>query len=156
MVAVDWFNGRRSPDDDPLATGALLNLTLATTAPEIFKALVEATAFGSRAINERLKEEGLRIDTILAVGGISKKSRFVMQTMSDVIGLPIRVVRSTQACALGSAMNAAVAAGVYSTVEDAQDAMSSGFDGEYTPDMERHKIYDILYARYRKAAYGNE
>lgn len=153
MIAVDWFNGRRSPDDDPLATGRLLNLTLATSAPEIFKALVEATAFGSRAINERLADEGLRIDTILAVGGISKKSRFVMQTMADVIGVPIRVVRSTQACALGSAMNAAVAANVYSSVEQAQDAMSSGFDGEYTPNPARHDIYNVLYERYLKAAY---
>ena len=154
MIAVDWFNGRRSPDDDPLATGKLLNLTLATSAPEIFKALVEATAFGSRAINERLADEGLRIDTILAVGGISKKSRFVMQTMADVIGVPIRVVRSTQACALGSAMNAAVAAGVYDSVEAAQDAMSSGFDGEYIPNAERHEIYNVLYDRYLAAAYG--
>ena len=154
MIAVDWFNGRRSPDDDPLATGKLLNLTLATSAPELFKALVEATAFGSRAINERLADEGLRIDTILAVGGISKKSRFVMQTMADVIGVPIRVVRSTQACALGSAMNAAVAAGVYESVEAAQDAMSSGFDGEYIPNAERHEIYNTLYKRYLAAAYG--
>ena len=154
MIAVDWFNGRRSPDDDPLATGKLLNLTLATSAPEIFKAIVEATAFGSRAINERLADEGLRIDTILAVGGISKKSRFVMQTMADVIGVPIRVVRSTQACALGSAMNAAVAAGVYESVEEAQDAMSSGFDGEYIPNAERHEIYNTLYKRYLAAAYG--
>ena len=156
MIAVDWFNGRRSPDDDPLATGKLLNLTLATSAPEIFKALVEATAFGSRAINERLADEGLRIDTILAVGGISKKSRFVMQTMADVIGVPIRVVRSTQACALGSAMNAAVAAGVYESVEVAQDAMSSGFDGEYIPNAERHEIYNVLYKRYLAAAYNRE
>ena len=156
MIAVDWFNGRRSPDDDPLATGKLLNLTLATSAPEIFKALVEATAFGSRAINERLADEGLRIDTILAVGGISKKSRFVMQTMADVIGVPIRVVRSTQACALGSAMNAAVAAGVYESVEEAQDAMSSGFDGEYIPNAERHEIYNVLYKRYLAAAYDRE
>ena len=154
MIAVDWFNGRRSPDDDPLATGMLQNLTLASSAPEIFKALVEATAFGSRAINERLSEEGLRIDTILAVGGISKKSRFVMQTMTDVIGVPIKVVRSTQACALGSAMNAAVAAGVYPTVEVAQEAMSSGFDGEYVPNEERHEIYNKLYRRYLAAAYG--
>ena len=156
MIAVDWFNGRRSPDDDPLATGKLLNLTLATSAPEIFKALVEATAFGSRAINERLADEGLRIDTILAVGGISKKSRFVMQTMADVIGVPIRVVRSTQACALGSAMNASVAAGVYESVEAAQDAMSSGFDGEYIPNAERHEIYNVLYKRYLAAAYNRE
>ena len=154
MVAVDWFNGRRSPDDDALATGSLLNLTLATSAPEIFKALVEATAFGSRAINERLADEGLRIDTILAVGGISKKSPYVMQTMADVIGLKIKVVRSSQACALGSAMNAAVAAGVYATVEQAQDAMSSGFDAEYIPSEERHQIYNKLYRRYLSAAYG--
>ena len=154
MVAVDWFNGRRSSDDDPLATGALLNLTLATTAPEIFKALVEATAFGSRAINERLADEGLQIDEIFAVGGISRKSRYVMQTMADVIGVNIKVVRSEQACALGSAMNAATAAGVYESVEQAQEAMSSGFDGEYVTNEERHAIYNKLYARYRKAAYG--
>ena len=77
-----------------------------------------------------------------------------MQTMADVIGLPIRVVSSTQACALGSAMNASVAAGVHLSVEAAQEAMSSGFDGEYTPNDERHAIYNKLYARYRKAAYG--
>ena len=77
-----------------------------------------------------------------------------MQTMADVIGVPIRVVRSTQACALGSAMNAAVAAGVYPTVEQAQDAMSSGFDGEYIPNEERHAIYNVLYRRYLAAAYG--
>ena len=153
MIAVDWFNGRRSPDDDPLATGQLTNLTLATTAPEIYKALVEATAFGSRAINERLADEGLRIDTILAVGGISKKSRFVMQTMADVIGVNIRVVRSEQACALGSAMNAAVASGVYPSVEAAQDAMSSGFEAEYIPNAERHEVYNKLYARYLAIAY---
>lgn len=153
MIAVDWFNGRRSPDDDPLATGQLTNLSLATTAPEIFKALVEATAFGSRAINERLADEGLRIDTILAVGGISKKSRFVMQTMADVIGVNIRVVRSEQACALGSAMNAAVASGVYPSVEAAQDAMSSGFEAEYIPNAERHEVYNKLYARYLAIAY---
>ena len=153
MIAIDWFNGRRSPDDDPLATGQLTNLTLATTAPEIFKALVEATAFGSRAINERLADEGLRIDTILAVGGISKKSRFVMQTMADVIGVNIRVVRSEQACALGSAMNAAVASGVYPSVEAAQDAMSSGFEAEYIPNAERHEVYNKLYARYLAIAY---
>ena len=153
MIAVDWFNGRRSPEDDPLATGQLTNLTLATTAPEIFKALVEATAFGSRAINERLADEGLRIDTILAVGGISKKSRFVMQTMADVIGVNIRVVRSEQACALGSAMNAAVASGVYPSVEAAQDAMSSGFEAEYIPNAERHEVYNKLYAHYLAIAY---
>jgi L-ribulokinase len=77
-----------------------------------------------------------------------------MQTMADVIGVNIKVVRSEQACALGSAMNAATAAGVYESVEQAQEVMSSGFDGEYVPNEERHAIYNKLYARYRKAAYG--
>lgn len=150
LVAIDWHNGRRTPDADPLQKGSIYGLTLATTAPEIFKALVEATAFGSRAINERMLEEGVKIEGILAVGGISKKSRFVMQTMADVIGVPIKVVRSEQACALGAAMYAAVIAGIYPNIEAAQQAMSSGFDAEYTPNAERHAIYNTLYAKYKK------
>lgn len=147
-VAVDWFNGRRTPDADPLMQGALSGLTLATSAPAFFKALVEATAFGARAINERMEREGIRIDAVIAVGGIAGKSRFVMQTLADVIGMPIRVARCGQACALGAAMYAATAAGIYGRVEDAQAAMSSGFDREYVPDRNRHEIYDRLYARY--------
>ena len=148
IVATDWFNGRRTPDADPRAKGTITGLTLATTAPQIFKALVEATAFGSRAINERLKEEGVAIDEIIAVGGISKKSRFVMQTMCDVIGKPIKVVKSEQACALGAAMYAAVVSGLYPDITAAQEAMCSGFSDEYRPDPERGRIYDRLYARY--------
>lgn len=150
-VAVDWFNGRRSPDDDPRATGAITGLTLATTAPQLFKALVEGTAFGSRAITERLLEEGVCIERIYAVGGISKKSRFVMQTMCDVLKMPIKVVRSEQACALGAAMYAAVAAGIYDNILDAQKAMSSGFSDEYLPDEAKGAIYDKLYERYKAA-----
>lgn len=148
-VVVDWFNGRRSPDDDPRATGSIAGLTLATTAPQLFKAIVEGTAFGSRAITERLMEEGVTIERIFAVGGISKRSRFVMQTMCDVLKMPIKVVRSEQACALGAAMYAAVAAGIYPTIGEAQQAMSSGFSDEYHPDAERGAIYDKLYERYK-------
>lgn len=147
-VAVDWFNGRRTPDAEPLAKGSIAGLTMATTAPEIFKALVEATAFGSRAINERMSEEGVRIDEIIAVGGISKKSAFVMQTMADVIGVNIKVVRSEQACALGAAMFASVVAGVHPNIVEAQRAMSSGYDAEYVPSEARHNIYNALYQRY--------
>lgn len=147
-VAVDWFNGRRTPDAEPLAKGSMAGLTMATTAPEIFKALVEATAFGSRAINERMSEEGVRIDEIIAVGGISKKSSFVMQTMADVIGVNIKVVRSEQACALGAAMFASVVAGVHPDIVAAQRAMSSGYDAEYTPSESRHNIYNTLYQKY--------
>lgn len=153
-VAVDWFNGRRSPDDDPRATGSFAGLTLATTAPQLFKALVEATAFGSRAITERLIEEGVAVERIYAVGGISKKSKFVMQTLCDVLKMPISVVRSEQACALGAAMYAAVAAGLYPSISEAQRAMLSGFSDEYLPNPERGEVYDVLYQRYK--AVGRE
>lgn len=149
VVAIDWFNGRRTPDADPLKKGSIHGLTLASTAPELFKALVESTAFGSRAINERMIEEGVKIEGIIAVGGISKKSRFVMQTMADVIGVPIKVAHSEQACALGAAMYAAVIAGLYPNIEAAQEALSSGYDAEYVPNAERHAIYSALYARYK-------
>lgn len=150
IVAVDWFNGRRSPDESARVTASFSGLTLATTAPRMFKALVEAAAFGSRAITERLIEEGVAVERIYAVGGISKKSRFVMQTLCDVLGMPIKVVRSEQACALGSAMYAAVAAGIYSDIFAAQQAMSSGFSDEYLPNAERKAIYDKLYQKYKK------
>ncbi len=149
-VALDWHNGRRTPDADPRVHGAIDGLTLATSAPAVFKALVEATAFGSRAINERMLEEGVPIDNIIAIGGIARKSSFVMRTMADVMGVPIRVLDSDQACALGAAMFAAVAAGVHGSVAEAQRAMRPGFSDEYRPDMERHAIYDYLYARYLK------
>lgn len=146
--ATDWFNGRRTPDADPTVKASISNMTMGSTAPEIFKALVEATAFGSRAINQRMIDEGVRIDEIIAIGGIAKKSRYVMQTMADVIGLPIKVAASEQACALGAAMYAAVVAGVYPTIAAAQTAMSSGFDATFTPTPAHHTIYNKLYAKY--------
>jgi L-ribulokinase len=149
-VSVDWFNGRRTPDADPRVTGSIACLTLATSAPQLFKAIVEGTAFGSRAITERLIEEGVRVERIYAVGGIAKKSRFVMQTLCDVLKMPIKVVRSEQACALGAAMYAAVAAGIYPSITMAQQAMSSGFSDEYLPSGERGAIYDKLYERYKR------
>ena len=148
IVAVDWFNGRRSPDESSRATGAFVGLTLGTSAPQLFKALVEASAFGSRAITERLLEEGVAINEIYAVGGISKKSPYVMQTLCDVLGMPIKVVASEQVCALGAAMFAAVAAGLHKDVAEAQEAMGSGFSNEYKPNLERKQIYDTLYAKY--------
>ena len=148
IVAVDWFNGRRSPDESSRATGAFIGLTLGTSAPQLFKALVEASAFGSRAITERLLEEGVAINEIYAVGGISKKSPYVMQTLCDVLGMPIKVVASEQVCALGAAMFASVAAGIHKDVAEAQSVMGSGFSDEYKPNLERKQIYDALYAKY--------
>ena len=147
-VALDWHNGRRTPDADPRVRGALDGLTLATSAPAIYKALVEATVFGSRAINERMLEEGVPIDNILAIGGIARKSPFVMQTLSDVLGMPIRVVGYAQTCALGAAMCAAVAAGIHPTVGEAQAAMGVREYVDYVPDPERRAYYERQYERY--------
>ncbi len=151
-IALDWMNGRRTPFADQNLKGVIAGLSLGNTAPMIFRALVEATAFGSRAIVEHLKESNIEIRCINALGGISKKSPFVMQVLADVLGMPIRVVRSEQACALGSAMFAAVAAGIYPDIFAAQKNMGSGFDTEYRPDMERHQTYERIYGRYVKLA----
>lgn len=150
VIATDWMNGRRTPDANQKLTGTIAGLTLGSTAPRIFRALVEATAFGSRAIVERMRDEGVRIDNVIGIGGIALKSPFVMQTLSDVLNMPIKVCKTEQACALGAAMFAATAAGVYVTVEDAQEAMNSGFEHEYIPNPENVEIYSSLYEQYQK------
>ena len=150
MVALDWFNGRRTPDADHRVKAAISGLTLGSTPGEVFKALVEATAFGSRAINERFEEEGIPVRKIVAVGGISRKSPYVMQTMADVMGMPVSVVDSDQTCALGAAMFAAVAAGVYGSVPEAQKAMKVKYCAEYVPNTAKSVIYNRLYEKYRK------
>lgn len=148
LVATDWMNGRRTPDADQLLQGAIAGITLGSTAPMLFRALVEATAFGSRAIVERFRSEGVRIDEVIGIGGIALKSPFVMQTLSNVLDMPIKVCNTDQACALGAAMFAATAAGEYATIEEAQDAMNSGFAKEYFPEKEQAAIYDALYEKY--------
>lgn len=152
LVALDWLNGRRTPYADQHVKGVLSGLTLGSTAPEIYRALVEATAFGSRRIVEHMKSEGLPVDAVHAIGGISKKAPFVMQVLADVLDMPIRVVRSEQACALGAAMFAAVAAGVYGRVEEAVKRMGSGIECEYIPNPAMRSIYDNLYDKYRQLA----
>lgn len=147
-VSLDWFNGRRTPDLNPELKGAVSGLTLSSSAPLVFKSLVEATAFGARAINERLEQEGAGINEIIAIGGIAKKSPYVMQILADVLGKEIRVADSDQACALGAGIFAAVAAGIYKDVREAQQRMSSPAGTVYIPDNERHAIYNILYRRY--------
>jgi L-ribulokinase len=149
LVATDWMNGRRTPDANQLLKGSITGLTLGTTAPLIFKALVEATAFGSKAIVDRFLENGIAIEEVIGIGGISLKSPFVMQTLSDVLGMPIKVARIEQACAFGAAMFAAVVAGVYWKVEDAQQAMGQGFAFEYRPDAANHRLYADLYKKYQ-------
>ncbi len=148
IIALDWMNGRRTPDANQLLKGAIAGLSLGSDAPRIFRALVEATAFGAKKIVDRFISEGVRVDGVIALGGVAKKSPFVMQVVADVLNMPIKVVRSEQTCALGSAMAAAVVSGEYPTMEDAQKAMGSGFETEYHPDGERAAKYKTLYSRY--------
>lgn len=148
-VALDWLNGRRTPDANHTLKGAISGLNLGSDASTVFKALVEATAFGSKAIVDRFIEEGVPINQVIAIGGVANKSSFVMQTLADVLNMPIKVAASDQACALGAAMFASTAAGVYKNVEDAQKAMGSGFDAAYFPNPERTIIYNTLYAKYQ-------
>ncbi len=150
LVALDWINGRRTPDANHTLKAAIAGLNLGTDAACVFKALVEATAFGSRSIVERFVEEGVPIRKVIAIGGVAKKSPFVMQTLADVLNKPIQVAQSDQACALGAAMCASVAAGVHPSLEAAQRAMGSGFDAEYHPRPAQVAVYETLYQKYIK------
>ena len=150
VLALDWMNGRRTPDANQNLKGAIMGLTLGTDAPAIFRSLVESTAFGARMIVDRFVEEGVRIDGVIALGGVAKKSPLVMQIVADVLNMPIQVARSEQAVALGTAMAAAVVAGVHASIPEAQEAMGGGFETEYHPDPAMVKIYDALFERYRR------
>ena len=147
-LALDWMNGRRTPDANQRLTGAITGIRLGTDAPRIFRSLVEATAFGSRAIVERFRAQGIRIDRVIAIGGVAKKSRFVMQTIANVMKIEVAVAAGDQPVALGAAMFAATAAGLYHEVEEAQRAMSAGTESIYRPDPEQAKRYDRLYNEY--------
>jgi L-ribulokinase len=149
-LALDWLNGRRTPDANQNLKGAVIGLTLGSDAPRVFKALVEATAFGAKAIVDRFVEEGVRIDGIIALGGVAKKSEYVMQVMADVLNKPILVATSEQACALGSAMAASVAGGVYKSFDQAKENMGSGIEKEYKPNANNAKLYQEVYAKYLK------
>ncbi len=147
-LANDWLNGRRTPDANQLLKGAFINLNLASDAPRIFRSLVEATCFGSRAIVDRFREENVPVHGIIALGGVAKKSGYVMQVMADVIGHPIKVHKSEQTCAVGAAMFAATAAGIYEKVECAMQAMGTGFEKTYQPDASRKTYYETRYKQY--------
>jgi L-ribulokinase len=148
LIALDWLNGRRTPFANQTLKGAVAGLTLGTTAPAIFRALVEATAFGARAIVDRFIEEGVEIDQVIALGGIPQKNDLVMQITSDVLRMPINVAAAEQACALGAAMFGAVAAGAFASVEEAQREMGSGFSRTFKPMDRNAGVYDKLYKEY--------
>lgn len=154
LLALDWNNGNRTILVDPRLTGLIVGQTLHTTRAEIYRALIEATAFGARAIVERLEAHGVPIDRIVCCGGIAEKNALFMQIYADVLGHPMHVAGSPQTPALGAAIAAAVtagaAAGGYDRFEEAQDRMTSLKPEAFLPAPARHQIYDELYAMYRE------
>jgi L-ribulokinase len=147
-LAVDWLNGRRTPDANQLLKAAISGLNLGTDAPRIFKALVEATCFGAKAIVDRFNNEDVPVKGLIGLGGVAKKSPYIMQVMADVMAMPIRIHKSDQTCAMGAAMFAATAAGLYDKVEDAMNAMGQGFDKECQPDKAKENLYAARYEKY--------
>jgi len=152
LLALDWWNGNRSVLVDADLTGLLIGATLATKPEEIYRALIEATAYGSRIIIETFQRNGVPIHELVACGGLPEKNKLLMQIYADVIGLPIKVSASNQTSALGSAMFGAVAAGKslggYDSIYDAVRVMAHLKDEVYVPDPEAQKIYEKLYAEY--------
>ncbi|MEI9908659.1 MAG: ribulokinase [Bacteroidota bacterium] len=149
-LAIDWLNGRRTPDANQLLTASITQLNLGSDAPQIFKALVEATCFGAKAIADRFVSEGIPVKGLIGLGGVAKKSPYIMQTMANVMKMPIRIHKSEQTCAAGAAMFAATASGIYPNVEEAMTAMGQGFDAEYKPGKSKIKLYAKRYKRYSK------
>ncbi len=147
-TALDWINGRRTPDADQNLKSAIANLSLGSKAPHIFKALINAICFGSKKIADRFQEEGVKIESVVGIGGVARKSPFIMQTLANVMNMPIKVAESDQAPALGAAIYAAVAAGIYPNVIEASKKMGSNYEAEYQPQPEAVKEYEKLIASY--------
>jgi L-ribulokinase len=154
LIALDWNNGNRTILVDPKLTGLIVGQTLHTTRAEIYRALIEATAFGARAIIERLREHGIAIDRVVCCGGIAEKNDLFMQIYADVLGQPMLIAGSPQTPALGGAIAAAVTAGAAAGGHDdwdgAQDRMTSIKDKRFTPNPEARRVYDELYGVYRR------
>ncbi|HVB02511.1 MAG TPA: ribulokinase [Chitinophagaceae bacterium] len=151
--AVDWLNGRRTPDANQSLKAAIGGLSLGSHAPAMFRALAEATCFGAKMIVDRFNEQGIAVQGLIGLGGVARKSSFIMQMMADIMEMPIRIHRSEQTCAAGAAMFATVAAGIYQDIETAMNTMGQGFDMEYTPDPALSGIYRSRYDIYQK--WGN-
>jgi L-ribulokinase len=162
LLALDWNNGNRTVLVDQRLTGLVLGQTLYTTPAEIYRALIEATAFGALTIISRFEEYGLKVDEIVNCGGIAEKNPLVMQIYADVTGRPIKISRSAQTCALGAAIAGAVvagkAAGGYSNYPDAQKAMTGLKSRVFKPNPAAHAVYKELYSLYRKLhdAFGTQ
>jgi L-ribulokinase len=154
LIGLDWNNGNRTVLVDPRLTGLLLGQTLQTTRAEVYRALIEATAFGARVIIDRLREHGVVIERVVCCGGIAEKNDVFMQIYADVIGQPMLIAGCSQAPALGAAISAAVTAGAahggYDEWTEAQARMTSLSDRRFLPNPGAHAVYNELYAIYRE------
>jgi L-ribulokinase len=150
LLALDWNNGNRTILVDQTLSGLLLGQTLHTTRAEIYRTLIEATAFGARAIIERFKEYGVPIDRVVCAGGIAEKNPLLMQIYADVTGCTMLVAGSSQACALGAAVAAAVLAGAHRDFATAEAKMTSLKKIQYRPAPAARQVYDQLYVLYRQ------
>jgi L-ribulokinase len=148
LLALDWWNGNRSVLVDADLRGLIVGLTLATRPAEIYRALIEATAFGTRVIVESFEQAGVPVEGIVACGGLPDRNPLLMQIYADVCGREIEVASSGQAPALGAAMFGAVAAGVHETIADAVRAMAAPPKLTYTPEPAHAATYDALYREY--------
>jgi L-ribulokinase len=148
LLALDWWNGNRSVLVDADLRGLLVGMTLATKPAEIYRALIEATAFGTRVIVEAFESSGVPVDTVVACGGLPERNKLLMQIYADVLGREISVAASSQAPALGAAMFAAVAAGEYASIAEASRQMTRPSTESFAPSAEAHAVYDELYAEY--------
>ncbi|MET4082912.1 L-ribulokinase [Pedobacter sp. UYP30] len=147
-IAIDWLNGRRTPNANQALTGAFMGLNLGTDAVRMFRSLVEATCFGAKKIIDQFVKEGVEVKGLIGLGGVAKKSPFIMQMMADVTNMPIKIHKSEQTCAVGAGMFAATVAGIYPTVEEAMLAMGQGFDKEYHPNTDVVGVYARRYKKY--------
>ncbi|HML23463.1 MAG TPA: ribulokinase [Aggregatilinea sp.] len=150
LLALDWWNGNRSVLVDVDLSGLLIGATLATKAPDIYRALIEATAFGTRTIMEAFDSNGVPINEVVAAGGLPEKNKLLMQIYADVTGREFKIIKSGQGPAVGSAMHAAVAAGVYENIQAAAAKMGALKDETFKPIPENQAVYDKLYAEYVK------
>ena len=157
LIALDWNNGNRTILVDQQLTGLILGQTIRTTAPEIYRALVESTAFGALTIINRLEEYGIRVKEVVNCGGIAEKNDFVMQLYADVCNRPMKISRCPQTCALGAAIAGAVVGGAYKTFPAAMRNMTGVKEKVYRPHKEAAKVYARLYTLYRRLhdAFGN-
>lgn len=150
LLALDWNNGNRTILVDPLLSGLMVGQTLHTTAPESYRALVEATAFGARVIIDRFEEYGVKIKEVVNCGGIAEKNPMVMQIYADICNCPMKISRSAQTCALGSAIFGAVVGGAYKSAETASRKMTGSKPKVYRPIKKNAAVYEELYQLYRR------